>query len=268
MKLSFSKTGTARKLLSTAAVAVAFTALWQACNSGTTTGGDTAQITIQPSSQNLSAGSPLTLSVTVTGGANLKYKWVHTFNWEGDTRNDTLDDTLSTFTVSAAPFDSGSYKCVITHSGGTLVSSSATITVTASASIPFALTSKGIDEVRVTCGQCHNDPPYGSPGAVPTLVHSDFLIASKQRIIRLLFLGGGDSGTAFLNPIHVNGKTYEGSNMPAVGANNDYSDSTIAGILTYVRAMFNGATDIVTPAEVRVQRDSLRAHGHSDLPAN
>lgn len=261
-----SRKASIRKILTGLTAAALTVTVWQSCTSSTSSDNDAAAIGTQPVAQAVNAGSSLTLSVTATGAAPLAFKWIHTYTWAGDTTTlvDTLTANSASYTVTASPFDAGSYKCIVSNSLGKVISNSVNVTVTA-ASMPAALMAIGVDIATNTCSQCHQYPPAGYPGAVPPLVHSDYLMADKKRAIRILFLGLGDSGTAAVNPVVVNGVTYNAS-MPNVGSG--MPDSSIAGVLTYMRATFNGATDIVSPAEVKQQRDSLRAHGHSDLPAN
>ncbi len=243
------------------------------CNSGSSTSPTTLAITAQPVSKTTIAGNATTLSLTATG-SGLKYTWMHSYKWL--TPNGDSFDTMSyadsvggasTLTIPmTAPFDSGWYKCIVTSGSQSLVSDSVTLKVTP-LSFPVALMATGLSKATSVCLQCHGFPPAGNaPGiGYPTLIHSDFLMADKHRSIRILFLGLGDSGSAAVNPIMVNGYSYEGSMFPA-GA--DFSDSEVAGVLTYMRATYNGAKDTVTPAEVRAQRDSLRQYGHPDLPPN
>ncbi len=62
--------------------------------------------------------------------------------------------------------------------------------------------------------------------------------------------------------IVVNGDSVD-NNMPPIGG----ADSDIAGVLTFVRAMFIGSTDYISPTEVFQVRDSMRtACGKIGLP--
>ena len=263
-----------RHLLSAVVATAMVSAFFTGCDSGSSTSSGNFAITAQPAAQTVASGNPVSLTLTATGD-NLTYRWVHSYKWISTT-DGLLFDTASfadsvgassSYTIPlAAPFDSGSYKCVI-HSGiDSLVSNPVTVKVTPVA-FPAALMSVGMLKATNICLQCHDYPPKGTIGTTPPLIHSDYLLADKLRPVRVLFLGLGDSGTAGTNPIFVNGIRYEGQ-MPAVAVSNGLSDSEIAGVLTYMRGTFNGATDMISPAEVKQERDSLRAHGHLEVAPN
>jgi mono/diheme cytochrome c family protein len=140
-----------------------------------------------------------------------------------------------------------------------------------------------------TCAACHGEHGQGESG--PPLLHSDYLVAQRMRPVRILLMGLGDPGSNPIdtNPIVVNGITHE-NQMPAIAA--EWTDRKIAAVLTYVRAELNDststncvvsenqdgqlvsdcdivvspstATSMITPAEVKALRDSLRGAGLLD----
>ena len=126
--------------------------------------------------------------------------------------------------------------------------------------IPQALLKKGKARFSGVCSGCHGQLGLGAPpdvhpgrGATPPLAHSDFLMANRHRPIRIQMMGLPNAIDSFA-PIIVAGDTYD-SHMPSVGGN----DSDIASVLTFVRAMFNGATDYISVSEVAHVRDSVAA---------
>lgn len=91
----------------------------------TVTGGSAApQITAQPVSQSVAAGTAVTFSVTASGSAPLSYQW---------RRNGTAitSATASTYTLSSVTAgDAGSFDVVVSNSLGSVTSTAATLTVT------------------------------------------------------------------------------------------------------------------------------------------
>ncbi len=128
---------------------------------------------------------------------------------------------------------------------------------------------KGQVVFQNVCSSCHQpdakgySDTSGYPGydaGVPPLYNSDFIKANRLRPVYILFLGAPN----FLDsPITVNGHIYKNT-MPAYGQGEHFSDSDIAGVLTYVRATFDGATDYINPAEVHAIRDTLIADCKND----
>lgn len=95
---------------------------------------------------------------------------------------------------------------------------------------------------KQNCMACHQANGEGIPNAFPPLAKSDFLMADKQRAIRIVRDG-------LQGAITVNGKTYN-SVMPALGLSND----DIANVVTYVRNSFGNKSDLVTLDEVKRAR--------------
>jgi nitrite reductase (NO-forming) len=99
-----------------------------------------------------------------------------------------------------------------------------------------------------TCFVCHQMNGEGIPNQIPPLAKSDFLMADKERAIRIVLQG--QSGE-----IVVNGKKYNGFMAPL----NNLSDEEIANVLTYVQNSFGNAGTAVTPNEVRKIRSEMPA---------
>src|SRR5207237_359105 len=86
--------------------------------------------TFQPSgTYALSAGTSFTLSATVAGGNGVAYQW----RKNNVAIANATAPTLTLSSVQAA--DAGSYAVAVLHSGGTLVSTAATVSVTATAPV-------------------------------------------------------------------------------------------------------------------------------------
>jgi nitrite reductase (NO-forming) len=96
-----------------------------------------------------------------------------------------------------------------------------------------------------TCVACHQKDGQGLPNVFPPLAKSDYLMADKDRSIRIVSEG-------LKGEVTVNGKTYRGE-MPRVGL----SEAEIAAVLTYVRANFGNKGDAVSVEDVARVRASL-----------
>jgi len=92
---------------------------------------------------------------------------------------------------------------------------------------------------NTNCAACHQPNGQGIPDAFPPLAKSDFLMADKNRSIKIVKNG-------LEGAITVNGKTYS-SVMPSLGL----SDDDVASVLTYVRNSFGNKGEAVTLDEVK-----------------
>ncbi|WP_291270566.1 immunoglobulin domain-containing protein [Geothrix sp.] len=91
-------------------------------------------ITTQPQSQSVTTGTLITLGVSATGSAPLAYQW----RKDG---SDITGATSSTFTVaSAQATDAGNYQVRVANAAGSVLSSVATVTVTAALVAPTITT--------------------------------------------------------------------------------------------------------------------------------
>ena len=100
----------------------------------------------------------------------------------------------------------------------------------------------------VNCAACHQANGDGIKGIFPPLAKSDFLMADKERSIRIAIQG-------ISGPLVVNGTEYQGV-MPAPAA---MEDQQIADVLTYARNAWGNHGEPVTAAEVKKVRTVLAA---------
>ena len=91
-------------------------------------------ITAHPASQGITAGGPVTFSVTAGGTAPLSYQWQKNGAALGGATNASY--TIGNTTTG----DAGSYTVVVTNSAGSVTSAAATLTVTAAPAVPVFTT--------------------------------------------------------------------------------------------------------------------------------
>ena len=96
------------------------------------------------------------------------------------------------------------------------------------------------------CAPCHQTTGLGLPAIFPPLAKSDYLLADRDRSIRIAIQG-------ISGPVVVNGAEYQGV-MPAPAPLND---EQIADILTYIRGSWGNDADAVTAAQVKTVRAAL-----------
>ncbi len=106
------------------------------------------------------------------------------------------------------------------------------------------LMQRGQQVFSTICFACHQSNGQGLPNVFPPLAGSDFLMADKDRSIRIVLSG-------LKGEVVVNGDKFHGE-MPRP----QVSEDQVAGVLTYVRGSFGNHGDAVTLADVRrVERE-------------
>ena len=97
-----------------------------------------------------------------------------------------------------------------------------------------------------TCAGCHVADGTGNPGVYPPLAGTEWVTASKGRLVRIIMHG-------LTGPILVAGEEYQGIMPPWGGA---LTDVQIAAVSTYVRSAWGNNASAVTPAEVTAIRNA------------
>jgi nitrite reductase (NO-forming) len=97
-----------------------------------------------------------------------------------------------------------------------------------------------------TCSTCHMLEGQGMPSVFPPLAKSDFLMADKERSIRIVLAG-------LSGPIEVNGQRYENVMPPFA----NLTDHEIADVLSFVRNSFGNRGEAVAADEVARVRGAL-----------
>ena len=93
------------------------------------------------------------------------------------------------------------------------------------------------------CSMCHQLDGKGLPGVFPPLAQSDFLLADKDRSVRIALRG-------LSGPITVNGTTYDNL-MPQL----PLTDEQVANVLTFIRNSWGNQGDTVSVEEVKQVRE-------------
>jgi len=94
-------------------------------------------VATSPASQSSTVGSLVNFTVVATGTTPLIYDWLHTHGGTTDTlKRDTLSALTDTLKLTSVPLaDTGSFKVLVSNSAGSVVSGSATLTLTAGPAI-------------------------------------------------------------------------------------------------------------------------------------
>jgi nitrite reductase (NO-forming) len=101
----------------------------------------------------------------------------------------------------------------------------------------------GAKVYATTCGACHQPSGRGLAGSFPPLAGSDYLMADKERSIRIALKG-------LKGPVTVNGNAFDAMMPPQ----SHLSDREIANALTFVRNSWGNSGDAVTADAVAAAR--------------
>ena len=97
---------------------------------------------------------------------------------------------------------------------------------------------------KQNCVACHQANGQGIPGAFPPLAKSDYIAGNKEKAIGAVVHG-------LKGEIVVNAKVYNGV-MPAI----NLSSEDISNVLTYVYNQWGNTGEVVTAAEVEVEKEN------------
>jgi nitrite reductase (NO-forming) len=104
---------------------------------------------------------------------------------------------------------------------------------------------KGKQVYMGLCFACHQPDGKGLPMAFPPLAGSDFLLADRDRAIRIVLKG-------LVGPVTVNGQTINSAMPPQEAA---LTDAQIADVLTYVSNTWGNKGDAFTADQVKAMRN-------------
>ena len=104
---------------------------------------------------------------------------------------------------------------------------------------------KGKQVYMGLCFACHQPDGKGLPGAFPPLAGSDFMLADRERAIRVVLKG-------LTGPVTVNGKTINSAMPPQEAV---LTDRQVADVLTYVYNTWGNTGDAFTTDQVKTIRN-------------
>lgn len=108
---------------------------------------------------------------------------------------------------------------------------------------------RGRTAYGLACAACHQFSGQGARGVYPPLAASDYLMADRERSIRIAIEGMGGR-------LIVNGAEYNGVMPPPLIASDDQK---IADVLTYIRSSWGNIGDAVSADEVKAVRAKVAA---------
>jgi len=111
----------------------------------------------------------------------------------------------------------------------------------------------GKRQYALACVTCHMPNGQGLPTVYPSLVDSEWVTGSEERLIRIVMHG-------LKGPVTVKGETFNAAAMPAFGqvpgSGYNWSDERIAAVLTYIRQEWgNDATPIETATVAAIRAE-------------
>jgi mono/diheme cytochrome c family protein len=131
------------------------------------------------------------------------------------------------------------------------IASLLSLTFLARAQAPAAATPEQIDEGRkyymTICVACHQPTGAGLPGVFPSIVKSDYVIGSPERLVAMVLKG-------IMPPFKYKDVLYA---QMMIAQEAVLTDDKIASILTFVRASFENSAPPVTAEFVAGVRKKL-----------
>jgi nitrite reductase (NO-forming) len=104
---------------------------------------------------------------------------------------------------------------------------------------------KGKQVYMGLCFACHQADGKGLPPAFPPLANSDYMLADRDRAIRIVLKG-------IVGPMTVNGKKFDSAMPPQEAA---LTDQQVADVLTYVYNAWGNEGDAFTADQVKAVRN-------------
>ena len=104
---------------------------------------------------------------------------------------------------------------------------------------------KGKQVYMGLCFACHQADGKGLPGAFPPLAGSDYMLADRERAVRIALKG-------LTGAVTVNGKKFESAMPPQEAV---LTDAQIADVLTYVYNAWGNQGDAFTTSQVKAIRN-------------
>jgi mono/diheme cytochrome c family protein len=97
------------------------------------------------------------------------------------------------------------------------------------------------------CASCHQADGSGVPRLNPPLIKTTYVLGDKTKLIRVLLLGLNED-------VEIEGEYYSNP-MPSQAA---LKDEEIADVLTFVRNNFGNKAPVITSAQVKAVRATIK----------
>lgn len=103
-----------------------------------------------------------------------------------------------------------------------------------------------------TCATCHGRDGYGIESLAPALNKSDWVLGNKDKVIATVLFG-------LSGPIVINGETTNfAGDMPGIGQSTEFSDKSIAQIISFVRSAWSNNASSVSEEDVAKIRERFK----------
>ncbi|NSL85494.1 c-type cytochrome [Chitinophaga sp. Mgbs1] len=110
---------------------------------------------------------------------------------------------------------------------------------------------RGYKVFNTVCQTCHGKNGNGIAAMAPPLNESNWVNGNKQALAAVVLYG-------LTGPVEVHGKVYKApeinGDMPGIGGSDEFSDSDIAELLTFLRNAWNNKAGKVTAADIQQVR--------------
>ncbi|WP_211324736.1 DUF7133 domain-containing protein [Chitinophaga skermanii] len=106
---------------------------------------------------------------------------------------------------------------------------------------------RGYEVYNSYCKTCHGDDGGGVKSLAPPLNGSEWVTGDRGKLIKIVLFG-------LSGPVKVNGKTYQApeinGDMPGIGNSDEFSDSDIASLLSFIRNSWNNKASEVSKKDI------------------
>ncbi|HEU4553499.1 MAG TPA: c-type cytochrome [Chitinophaga sp.] len=119
---------------------------------------------------------------------------------------------------------------------------------------------KGVKIFKTVCQTCHGSDGNGIQSLAPPLNESQWVNGDKNKMIAIVLFG-------LSGPVNVNGKVYKApevsGEMPGIGSNDEFSDSDIAEVISFIRGSWSNKAGKVTEKDVQKVRQQYKGRDKS-----
>jgi len=114
---------------------------------------------------------------------------------------------------------------------------------------------RGAKIFKTVCQTCHGDDGNGIQSLAPPLNESQWVKGDKHKVAAIVLFG-------LSGPVNVNGKVYKApevsGEMPGIGSNDEFSDSDIAEVISFIRNAWSNKAEPLTAQDVQKVRQMYK----------